>query len=686
MNKKYVNAAVAVLLALGVNACSSGGSDSVGISVEENSSIAAANRIVEINTLLNEQLTASQQALNEIQASLAEAKSAQTKQAAEAALNKTSSALTTLNTASRNATYYAVGSNSVESYLTSASQTSTDAQKNVDNALALISQIRSVFAQAAEVQNTLNEEVTAAAERERLAKEAAREAAEAAEKAAAQQQKMTNLENEVNAQLAQIQTQLNNITALLQQAEQAVTSQEAAGYATQARTALNNATSALEQVKKTEMQAGETNEKITNVLNSAQVAVQQIQAAANRTITISSELLAKEENLAKEEAERVMQANSQAVTARDNTLSQLNAAETASARLLDASTQINQATSSKNAQYNLATLQSERDRLNAAIASARASVAQAKEVAVVSNTANTASQEADAALQKMEQLAANANVALTNSTNRVNSLVTQEKSSTTAYSYGRTDSIVQDYMDSAKRDALLNEIKTSKALQAGGTSCAAGTATAPKECFAGAKAKDGTIIEGKARGTVLGSYAQAYSGYAVIREEYNTLANKNPGDANAYIAIADSSQLVSDKTLVTDAVYNGTASYTTGGTALITTDLLTMNVADNKISGYVYRTTSLRGKDVTRTYMQFKDSNIDVKQGIVGFDGEAVINTAPKQVEGVLPTTESIQNGKEVQGTYQGVFAGPNAKEVVGTFETKDGVERSVRGAFAGSK
>lgn len=683
MNKKCVNAAVAVLLALGINACSSGGSDSVGISVEENSSLQDAKRIVEINTLLNEQLTASQQALSEIQAVLAEAKSAQTKQAAEAALNKTKSALETLNKATKNAAYYSAGSNSVESYLTSASKTSVDAQKNVNSALEVISQIRAVFVQAAEAQNALNTEVTAAAERERLAKEAAREAAE---KAAAQQQKMTNLENEVNAQLAQIQTQLDNINALLQQAEQAATSQEAAGYATQARTALNNATSALEQAKKAETQAGETNEKITNVLNSAQVAVQQIQTAANRTNTISADLLIKEENIAKEEAERVMQANSQAVAARDNTLSQLNAAETASARLLDASTQINQATSSKNAQSNLATLQSERDRLNAAIVSARTSAAQAKEVAAVSNTANTASQEADAALQQIEQLAANANAALTNSTNRVNSLVTQEKSSTTAYSYGRTDSIVQDYMDSAKRDALLNEIKTSKALQAGGTSCAAGTATAPKECFAGAKAKDGTIIEGKARGTVLGSYAQAYSGYAVIREEYNTLANKNPGDANAYIAIADSSQLVSDKTLVTDATYNGTASYTTGGTALITTDLLTMNVADNKISGYVYRTTSLRGKDVTRTYMQFKDSNIDVKQGIVGFDGEAVINTAPKQVEGVLPTTESIQNGKEVQGTYQGVFAGPNAKEVVGTFETKAGVERSVRGAFAGSK
>lgn len=93
MNKKYVNAAVAVLLALGINACSSGGSDSVGISVEENSSLQDAKKIVEINTLLNEQLTASQQALSEIQAALAEAKSAQTKQAAEEALNKTKGAV-----------------------------------------------------------------------------------------------------------------------------------------------------------------------------------------------------------------------------------------------------------------------------------------------------------------------------------------------------------------------------------------------------------------------------------------------------------------------------------------------------------------------------------------------------------------------------------------------------------------
>ena len=57
MNKKYLNAAVAVLLALGINACSSGGSESVGISQEENRSIQAVNKITEINETLNTQLT-----------------------------------------------------------------------------------------------------------------------------------------------------------------------------------------------------------------------------------------------------------------------------------------------------------------------------------------------------------------------------------------------------------------------------------------------------------------------------------------------------------------------------------------------------------------------------------------------------------------------------------------------------
>lgn len=652
MNKKYVNAAVAVLLALGVNACSSGGSDSVGISVEENSSIAAAKRIVEINTLLNEQLTASQQALSDIQAALAEAKSAQTKQAAEAALNKTSSALTTLNTASSNAIYYAVGNSAVESYLTSASKTSADAQKNVDSALALISQIRAVFAQAAEAQNALNAEVTAAAERERLAKEAAQEATEAAEKAAAHQQKMTNLENEVNAQLAQIQAQLNNITALLQQAEQASTSQEAAGYATQARTALNNATSALEQAKKAEAQAGESNEKVANALNSAQAAVQQIQTAANRTNTISAELLAKEENIAKEEAERVMQANSQAVAARDNARSQLNVAETASARLLEASTQINQATSSKNAQPNLATLQSERDRLNAAIASARTSAAQAKEVAAVSNTANMASQEADAALQQMEQLAANANAAFTNSTSRVNSLVTQEKASTTAYSYGRTDSIVQDYMDSAKRDALFDSNQLA-------------ITNAPASC---ANSSGSTCHRDVARGSVVVNYNQSYSKYAVLRETIDSNGNT---PANAFMVLAKEGNLTKDKALVTDATYTGKASYSRQNMPNVLTRDFTMTVKNDTVTGSVYQTVSVRGTPRTTEYVALKEGAIAVENGVVAFGGKADFN--------------GITKGEE--GSYKGFFVGPNAQEVIGTFESGT-VEKakSIQGAFAGSK
>ena len=77
MNKKYLNAAVAVLLALGINACSSGGSESVGISQEENRSIQAVNKITEINETPNTQLTEAKKALSYIQSALAKAKAAQ---------------------------------------------------------------------------------------------------------------------------------------------------------------------------------------------------------------------------------------------------------------------------------------------------------------------------------------------------------------------------------------------------------------------------------------------------------------------------------------------------------------------------------------------------------------------------------------------------------------------------------
>ncbi|MDG2941098.1 hypothetical protein [Exercitatus varius] len=319
---------------------------------------------------------------------------------------------------------------------------------------------------------------------------------------------------------------------------------------------------------------------------------------------------------------------------------------------------------------------------------------------VNSSTTNSYASAAAVALQEAKNTTTNLSTLNNTVSDHVTKLKEQEtdaielanfKVSTTNYSYKRPDSVVHNYADVAKRDVLLAEIKKNENLVAGGTSCAAGTAGNPGECFGGGKlgktagSREGEVVPGKAKGTVLGSYAQAYSGYAVIREAYDGNADSNVGDANAYLALADSNNLVKDKKLVTDATYTGTASYTLNGNTAVRTDLLTMNVKDDSISGNVYRTTtSGKGVTSTKTYVQFRTAGISIDDvsGVVGFNGKAFIDTSAKSVTGTSPKTTS----DTANGTYQGVFAGPNAKEVVGTFETNSNIEKSVRGAFAASK
>ncbi|MDG2954540.1 hypothetical protein P7M11_07360 [Bisgaard Taxon 10/6] len=339
---------------------------------------------------------------------------------------------------------------------------------------------------------------------------------------------------------------------------------------------------------------------------------------------------------------------------------------------------------------------------NSAIKNAEEGAKDSAKAAVLVNSSATNSYTSAAAAALQEAKDETTHLSTLNNTvsNHVTKLKEQEtdaieltnfRVSTTNYSYKRSDSVVHNYADVAKRDTLLAEIKNNENLIAGGTSCAAGTPGNPGACFGGGKlgkaagSREGEIVPGKAKGTVLGSYAQAYSGYAVIREAYDGNADSNVGDANAYLALVDSNNLVKDKKLVTDATYMGTASYTLNGNTAVRTDLLTMNVKDDAISGNVYRTTT-NGKGVTstNTYVQFRTAGISVDDvsGVVGFNGKAFIDTSAKSVVGTSPKTTS----DAANGTYQGVFAGPNAKEVVGTFETNSNIEKSVRGAFAASK
>ena len=251
---------------------------------------------------------------------------------------------------------------------------------------------------------------------------------------------------------------------------------------------------------------------------------------------------------------------------------------------------------------------------------------------------------------------------------------------TTAYSAARTDSVAQDYKTFEKRAALLAEIKgQQKNTEKDGTSCATGSSKSPADCFAGSNG-----VEGKSKGTLLAYYGQAYSGYAVIREEYSNLRpTENTGDANAYLALADENNLTKDKAAVTNATYNGRASYSKDGNAVVFSDKVQMTVKDDQISGYVYRNKTVRGKEITETYAEFQQGQINAENGRVTFNGNALINMSPGQNEGSTPMAAKNID-KNQAGHYQGTFVGAQAQEMVGTFETTE--DNSVRGAFAASK
>ena len=647
MNKKYLNAAVAVLLALGINACSSGGSESVGISQEENRSIQAVNKITEINETLNTQLTEAKKALSYIQSALAEAKAAPSGEAAETVRDKTLTALDALNKALKEAAYYSTGSNSVESYLTNASKASPDAQKNINSALDVISQIRAVFEQASDAQKALNTEVDAVKERERLAKTEA-------EKIAAHQQKMSNLENSVNVQLSTIEQALENVQTLLAKAEKALTSKEASIYSTEAKTSVDNAKAVLEQANNLIKQADESNEKIANLMNSANDALKLVESASDKITEIASALFAKEENITKDETEKVMKANAQAASAKNNARSQLTIAEAASQVISTSSNQISSETASKNAQANLATLKNEMEKLQAATGAAKKSVTEAKSIANISSTAGVDVKEAKLALQKAEQLLETATNSLTNANSKVEQLVAREKASTTKYSYERADSVVQDYMDSVKRDVLFdsNELKATNA---------------PANC---ANSLGSTCHKDKARGTVVVNYnSQSYAKYAVLREKIDA---EGATPANAFIVLAKESDLTKDKSVIKeDVTYTGKASYSRQNMPAVVTRDFTMTVNNDKVTGSVYQTTQTPKGPKTTEYVALKEGSIAVNNGVVGFSGKADFNGITKGVE----------------GSYNGFFVGQDAKEVIGTFES-DATEKakSIQGAFAGSK
>lgn len=229
----------------------------------------------------------------------------------------------------------------------------------------------------------------------------------------------------------------------------------------------------------------------------------------------------------------------------------------------------------------------------------------------------------------------------------------------TGYFVQKQGSQAQGYLaDSAKKAALLEQ--TGRIDTVKGTSATANAIDAKN---------------GAALGDLLLSKKQSYTGYAVIREEYNP-NNKQVNPVNSYIAIVTTP--TTDKKAVVDATYKGTAVYTTKNANTVTGYTnnaganvgVSLQVTDAKIAGSINRMT---GKKDT-ALVTFSEAAIQQGNDGVVFAGEAIFHKAIGVAEGVT-------------GTYQGQFGGANAEEVVGTFESATSEkDSSVQGAFMASK
>ena len=171
---------------------------------------------------------------------------------------------------------------------------------------------------------------------------------------------------------------------------------------------------------------------------------------------------------------------------------------------------------------------------------------------------------------------------------------------------------------------------------------------------------------------------------AVIRENYDK-TNKQAAPVNSYIALVTTP--TTDKAMVADATYTGTAVYTTKNLLNLTgyTDkvgynaALTLTVKDLVVSGAITQTTGAK-----RTLVTLNDAVIQAGNNNVVFEGTATFNS-----RALTFTSSKDANGNyvDVPGTYKGQFAGSKAEQVVGTFESNSTAkETSIQGAFIGEK
>lgn len=353
------------------------------------------------------------------------------------------------------------------------------------------------------------------------------------------------------------------------------------------------------------------------------------------------------------------------------------ASENANAQLTAAKTVLTQArTESSNLQKNLTAAQTELAQAKLEVASLKAKLAQT----TTDTDLQTQLSAAQAKLSAAEARASDAEAQLAAQTKILSAYQAKEKvvwadsiaANLSAGGFGKqADSYTYAYLNNeAKKAELISAMENRSSV------CnQAKTAAQAISCTA---ADIGA-------GTVLFTKNNTHSGYAVVREAFDSSAAINT-PKNSYVAIVKTP--TTDKTQVLGASYSGSATYTMAsgrnGTTMVGENLISptaaqinavnFNVdAEGKISGGIWNKVSPKEENHFQT-VEFKQTDVLVGSNGTVFSGDALIKA------------KMTKNSEMISGSYQGAFAGSEGQELIGTFSSDSTHSDYIHGAFSATK
>lgn len=377
-----------------------------------------------------------------------------------------------------------------------------------------------------------------------------------------------------------------------------------------------------------------------------------------------------------------------ATTAAAQELATVN--ENANAQLTAAQTALTQAQAeSANLQKNLTAAQAELAQAQQAVADLKVQLAQAaadttlqtqlSEAQTKLSEAQTAVSVAEAKVSAAEAKASDAEAQLAAQTNILSAYQAKEKvwadsiaANLSAGGFGKqADSYTYAYLNNeAKKAELISAMENRSSV------C--------NQATSGAQAVSCTAADIDA-GTVLFTKNNTHSGYAVVREAFDSSATLNT-PKNSYVAIVKTP--TSDKTQVLGASYSGSATYTMAsgrnGTTMVGENLISptaaqinavnFNVdAEGKISGGIWNKVSPKEENHFQT-VEFKQTDVLVGSNGTVFSGDALIKA------------KMTKNSEMISGSYQGAFAGSEGQELIGTFSSDSTHSDYIHGAFSATK